>query len=556
MNEFSVFYFLQKCVFLNLWSYLRQQSKFKNAVVSVFAVCFWAALFAMFYRGFVFLNTHIPGDFSAMIIDYLFAMFYFTLFFMLTFSSTIIAFSVLFHARETHYLMTCPLSTVGIFFYKLAETSLFASWAVFFLGLPVCFAHAIQQELPLLFYPLMLFSFVPFIAIPSLLGGLLALIIGRYLVQWRRLLAILFLIATALGVVWWGYKIWRLEKETTVFTTAWLFSFLDYLNFTRHPLSPSTWMTRAMASLAALDYGEFWFYLIVLVSTALFLSGIGYAVADSIYAGGWSKVHTTTGHKRFWRLGWLSRLIRGFFFLRTQDRYFLEKDIKTFLRDPLQWGQFAILLGLLLLYTLNLRTFKYDQQSLFWKHVVAILNLTATGLTICTFASRFIFPLLSLEGKRFWTLGVMPIERRGILMAKFVFAVVTLLVTGETLILLSCYMLRLPWDLTLLHAMTMLAITLGVGGLSVGLGALYPNFKEDSPAKIVTGFGGTLNLVLNLIFVLVLIAIQMVPSHLVLKRSLDSSLLYASTIATVVVTAITCIGPMYLGARSFARREM
>ncbi len=556
MNDFSVLCFLQKCVACNLWRYLRQQSRFKNTVVTVFAICFWGSLFALFYRGFHFLYTYIPSDFSAMIIDYLFVMFYFTLFFMLTFSSTIIAFSVLFHARETDYLMTCPLSAVAIFFYKLAETSLFASWAVFFLGMPVCFAYAIHQELPLIFYPLLLLSFLPFIAIPSLLGGLVALIIGRYLVQWRRLLAILFLVAVAFGAVWWGYKLWRLEKETTVFTTAWLFGFLDYLNFARHPLMPSTWMSRGMAALAALDYGEFFFQFLALTATALFLSGIGYMMADSLYPSAWSKVHTTTGHKRFWKLGWLSRFIRAFFLLKPQDRYFLEKDIKTFLRDPLQWGQFAILLGLLLLYTLNLRTFKYDQQSIFWKHVVAILNLTATGLTICTFSSRFIFPLLSLEGKRFWTLGVMPIERRGILMAKFVFAVVALFITGETLILLSCYMLRLPWQLTLLHAMTMLAITFGVAGLSVGLGALYPNFKEDSPAKIVTGFGGTLNLVLNLIFVLIIIAIQMVPSHLVLKETIHAALLYLASAATLVVTVFTCVVPMYLGSRSFAQREI
>ena len=32
-------------------------------------------------------------------------------------------------------------------------------------------------------------------------------------------------------------------------------------------------------------------------------------------------------------------------------------------------------------------------------------------------------------------------------------------------------------------------------GLAVGLGALFPNFKEDNPSKIVSGFGGTLCLV-------------------------------------------------------------
>jgi len=45
----------------------------------------------------------------------------------------------------------------------------------------------------------------------------------------------------------------------------------------------------------------------------------------------------------------------------------------------------------------------------------------------------------------------------------------------------------------------------------VGLGAIYPNLKEDNPSKIVAGFGGTLNLVLSLIFVLSIIGLEAVP---------------------------------------------
>ena len=37
-----------------------------------------------------------------------------------------------------------------------------------------------------------------------------------------------------------------------------------------------------------------------------------------------------------------------------------------------------------------------------------------------------------------------------------------------------------------------------LSGLAVGLGALFPNFKEDNPSKIVSGFGGTLCLVVQL----------------------------------------------------------
>ena len=51
-----------------------------------------------------------------------------------------------------------------------------------------------------------------------------------------------------------------------------------------------------------------------------------------------------------------------------------------------------------------------------------MLNLVATCLTLSTFTSRFIFPLLSLEGRKFWILGLLPIERKNLLYSKFWFA--------------------------------------------------------------------------------------------------------------------------------------
>jgi hypothetical protein len=46
-------------------------------------------------------------------------------------------------------------------------------------------------------------------------------------------------------------------------------------------------------------------------------------------------------------------------------------------------------------------------------------------------------------------------------------------------------------------------MTFALNGLAVGLGVLYPNFKEINPAKIVSGFGGTLCLVLSFLYILV-----------------------------------------------------
>ena len=62
-------------------------------------------------------------------------------------------------------------------------------------------------------------------------------------------------------------------------------------------------------------------------------------------------------------------------------------------------------------------------QSPSWRNLVSFLNLSVTALILSTFTSRFIFPLLSLEGRNFWVLGLLPLGRAQILWGKFAFSV-------------------------------------------------------------------------------------------------------------------------------------
>ncbi len=547
---------LQSRIFHNLVKTWRQHSLLKIIVITIFALLFLISIFVFFYRGFIFFDRYIPRDFFNMIVDYLFSVFYFVLLVMLAFSSTVIAFSVFFHAQETQYLMTCPLPFASIFFYKFFETFLIASWSVFFLGVPICSAYAIQQHVSWDFCPLLILIFIPFVTIAALLGCLGTFLMVLYLRKFMRWIGVAFVIGMVVGVVMLIGAIATLRYENPAFSASWLFSLFEYFSFAKHPLAPSTWASKAMLYLSRQEYGDFLFYLTALYSTMLFLGMLSYAFVYRGYADAWNTVHSNKVQQNLWPLRWLKKTIRPIFFLHPQDKIFLEKDIKIFIRDPLQWSQFAILLGLLLLYILNLRTFQYDQRILFWRHFITTLNLGATGMILCTFASRFIFPMLSLEGKRFWMLGIMPISKRGVLLTKFLFSVVTLTLTSEILIFLSCYMLRLPWGLILLNCFSVLEITLGVSGLAVGIGAIYPNFKEDSPAKIVSGFGGTLNLVISLFFVLGMVSLQNIPAYLILRETISPLTLYLWTIAGLMITTVACIVPLHLGIKSFEALEM
>ena len=87
-------------------------------------------------------------------------------------------------------------------------------------------------------------------------------------------------------------------------------------------------------------------------------------------------------------------------------RLLMVKDLRLFRRDPMQWSQFLIFFGLLGLYFFNVRRFNYDLYYIGWVNMVSFLNLSVVGLLMSTFTTRFIYPMLSLEGQRFWLLGL------------------------------------------------------------------------------------------------------------------------------------------------------
>ena len=175
---------------------------------------------------------------------------------------------------------------------------------------------------------------------------------------------------------------------------------------------------------------------------------------------------------------------------------------EPFWRDTAQWAQSLVLFGLLGVYILNLRHFAQQLGNPFWTHLVSYLNLGACSLNLATLTTRFVYPQFSLEGRRLWIVGLAPLGLARVVKTKYWLAASLSLGVTLGLILLSCQMLEMEWHRTVRFAFSVTLMTFTLTGLAVGLGVLYPNFKEDNPSKIVSGFGGTFCLVLSFLYIL------------------------------------------------------
>jgi len=225
-----------------------------------------------------------------------------------------------------------------------------------------------------------------------------------------------------------------------------------------------------------------------------------------------------------------------------------------------QWSQFAIFFGIIGVYILNLRSMNYDIESLFWKNLISYLNLGTIMLTLGVLCTRFIYPQWSLESRRMWILGLTPVGPGRVLLIKYL--VSCLLSLGITLPLMigSNIMIEASPFMVYLSLLTVVLVGLTLPALALGLGAVFPDRKEDDMAKIVSGFGGTLTLVLSLIYIVVVLSLEVFPVHLfyikqAISRALFVKWMAATVTALVAVSAAATIVPLLLAWRSIRRAE-
>ena len=103
------------------------------------------------------------------------------------------------------------------------------------------------------------------------------------------------------------------------------------------------------------------------------------------------------------------------------------------------------------------------------------------------------------------------------------------------------------------------ALAAGVSGLSVGLGAVFLDLRQQNPAAIVSGFGGTLNLILNLGLMVAVIlpfgALFPLRDAVPLGAASVQAWRMAVTGWVLLLSGGAVAVPMWSGYRSLKRRE-
>ena len=494
--------------------------------IGLFVVAYLTVSFVLFQHGLRFL-ANFPA-LGLLLTERLFFLLFAFLLVLLFFSNLVIGYSNFFRNRETSFLMSLPISAQTIYRWKFIESTLLASWAFIFLIAPLLAAYGLTRGAPWHFYLMAVAALTMFIVLPGVAGAWVALNLARYLDRrsFQVVAVILTLAVVTLMIVWF-----RPETLTDDSTDTRVLATLDKLlmrtHFSEWPWLPSFWLSTSVLQWSEGAWTAAGFFLLVLLSNVLFFGWLSFNCTGGLFYEAFfivqsrESIFVRWNWFRRWRkrqvhldygAGPVEKLFRLIYTGPPDVLALLVKDARMFWRDTTQWGQTLVLFGLLAVYVINLRHFSQELTNSFWLHLVSYLNLGACALNLATLTTRFVFPQFSLEGKRLWIVGMAPMGLEQAIRAKYWLATRAALPVAVCLILLSCHMLQMPMERTLYLGIIIATMTITLTALAMGLGAIFPNFREDNPTKIVSGFGGTLCLVLSFLYIVGSVALLAVGS--------------------------------------------
>ena len=295
---------------------------------------------------------------------------------------------------------------------------------------------------------------------------------------------------------------------------------IEFLQNFKDPHSvwlPSYWISRILNSYILNDNNNLLLFWLLTIVTTLGISSLSFLVFDLFFKRGLIISSQSTRFPKIYFSELFSSIGRIIIPLNQQLRAMIFKEAKIFIRDTTQALQLLMLLVLTFIYLYNFRILNASSQVtgtdvVWWKIILSLANIGFGNFVIVAIATRFIYPSISLEGRSFPLLCATPVTIEKILQYKFYTWLLPTIILS--CILLDSGIMAIDGSLENLCWTNLIAIALSIGivGLGIGIGAVYAKFDWESPAQITASFGS----LVYMFIAICIIGLSIIPAMLLL----------------------------------------
>ncbi|HEV7731868.1 MAG TPA: hypothetical protein VGR62_06885 [Candidatus Binatia bacterium] len=524
-------------------------------VIGALTIAFWAAAFWLFGRVLGYFQT--LADFGPLLTQRLLVLLFMSFFGILLISNTVTALTTFYLASDVTPLLASPLSFRRLHHARFIETLLSSSWMVVLVGIPALGAYGFVYGAGPAYYFAAAAVLLLFLVIPAALGVLVTT--ALVLVFPARGTRDALLVGVGLMVAAMVVVVRMLDPERLAHPSG-LVGFAGFLagfGASGSPYVPSTWAAETLIPLLGARAGEPMFHLTLLALTAAMLFLVSATVVEQLFLTAWSRAQT--GRVRAMETERpLSRwLVRLSWPLPRVPGLLLVKDVTVFLRDASQWSQLLLLCALVAIYVYNFSALPLNDGSrlaLAMRDMAAILNLGLGAFVTTAIAVRFVYPMISLEGRAWWILRTAPVALERLWWSKFWIGFVPLVLFAEGLVVTTNTLLGVPVLVTAAFLVTLIPLMAAVVSLGLAFGASDPKLDSQNAAQIATGFGAIMYMLTCLGLIAAVVSIEAWPLARVLRLSRTETMATPEQLLLVVV-AVCAASFLTLTAFGLARRS-
>jgi ABC-2 type transport system permease protein len=549
----------------NQWKRAGGGMRAASLLFLLFGLTFWVGLF--FLMHWLIGAFHQVEVFGPILTRKLMELLLLGMFGMLCFSNTVTGLSTFYLSRDLELVLSLPVPRWQFHFARLIDTMAQSSWMVVVFGMPVFLAYGIHYDAGMVYYALLALVLPCFVAIPVSIGVIVASLLVTMFPARRIRELLVFTGVLALVFVVVMLRVFRPERLVDASNFESVAAYVAELQTPVPLLVPPAWASELLID-GLQGRPPSWIALGLLISGAIAITGIGRWITEALYDAGRSRSQEASV-ARLARAGWLDWVLNAVTRpLSQQQAAIVIKDVKTFIRDPGQWSQLLLVGSIVVISLVSVAALPVDVVRGPWmgtfRNVLAFGVLGLVGFVMAALAARFQFTAVSLEGRAWWVLRSSPITARQYMWAKVLPGLVPMILVGELLAVASTWILGAGPFLMAVAVGTAFFMGLGISGIAVGMGAVFPDFKVDSAARVAAGPAGVLFMVVSLCLVFGVIAIEAYPVYVVLAAEVKERAItpgqWGGIVACFSGAAFLCIQcllwPMALGARRLWAQEL
>ncbi len=413
---------------------------------------------------------------------------------LLALSSMSSAISGFYMSREIPFLVTSPVSPTAFILQRFFLVFVQSSWMIFIFGAPPFFAYANRLGLGWGFIAGWVPAFFLLVTIPVVLGCTLGMLLMKLLPASRVNQAVSFISLAVAALIIMLFRMSRPERLFMDVPTEQVMDFVQAMTVPEFSFMPTSWATKAVVSLSTEGAGKvYWSNILILLLVSALTILLFYIVFRCFYRSSLASVDEGRVKKRRNEITRVERIMSRY---HPVTGSYITKDILLFARDPSRWTQLFLLGALVVLYVYNAYTF--PMGGMFYRNLVAFLNLAICGFVLSALCVRFVFPSVSLEGQALWITLSSPVSMKRFFVAKYLFAALPLCLVALILTITTNLVMGVRGGMMVLSSVASLTMALALTGLSLGMGAMYPRFDFENEAQIPASPAGVASMILSL----------------------------------------------------------